>query len=197
MAEGILPPELQPWNLLRAYRTGLFPMDVCGAIEWFRPDPRAVFALDRFHIPRRLARLVRRRPFRFSLDRAFDEVIAGCAVREEGTWISPELAAAYRELHRRGHAHSLEAWQAGTLVGGIYGVALGGAFFGESMFSRVSNASKLCLVELVGRMRGAGFELFDIQFVNPHLEQFRPILLPARIYRKQLQRALRLRCTLR
>ncbi len=169
-------------------------MEVDGRLEWFRPDPRAIFELERFHVPRRLARLVRQRPFELRIDAAFREVMEACAVRPEGSWISARLVQAYCRLQSQGFAHSLEAWREGSLVGGIYGVSLGAAFMGESMFSRVSNASKVCLVELIAHLRRRGYQFCDIQFVNPHLKQFKPRHISAHLYERRLARALRQPC---
>lgn len=169
--------------LIRAYQAGCFPMadPDTGEVGWYSPDPRAVlpFAagdpLGAFHLKRSLAKRVRQGIYRVTRNRAFDKVIAGCAEprpTEPETWISPGLMDAYRSLHAAGAAHSVEAWHEGALVGGIYGVALGGAFFGESMFSRRPYASQVCLAHLVDHLRQRGYTLFDVQFVNPHLVQF-------------------------
>jgi len=170
---NLLTTALDPDLLLEAYARGFFPMAESkdGPISWFSPDPRAVLPLERFNLPRSLARVVRSGNFEVRVDTAFDEVIRACAHREE-TWISPAIVDAYAELHRRGRAHSVESWREGKLAGGLYGVAIGGAFFGESMFSRVPNASKVALAALVDRLRNRGFALLDTQFVNPHLLQF-------------------------
>lgn len=163
---------IEPGFLLSAYASGLFPMALDGGeIGWFAPDPRGVIPLDQFHIPKGLRRVLKKRPFEIRVDTAFLEVIEGCANREE-TWISETILRSYLELHRLGHAHSVEAWQDGELVGGLYGVRLQGAFFGESMFSRVSEASKVCLVALVERLKCGGFVLLDTQWNNAHLTQF-------------------------
>ncbi len=164
--------RIEPGFLLSAYASGLFPMALdSGEIGWFAPDPRGVIPLDRFHIPKGLRRVLKKRPFEIRVDTAFLEVIEGCADREE-TWISETILRSYLELHQRGQAHSVEAWQDGELVGGLYGVRLEGAFFGESMFSRVSEASKVCLVALVERLKRGGFVLLDTQWNNHHLAQF-------------------------
>jgi len=184
----VIPPPL----ILRAYREGLFPMAMEGGeIGWFSPDPRGVIPLDAFHVPTRLRRVVRQGRFRIDTDRAFEEVMRACATRPgEGTWISPELARTYLELHRLGCAHSLEAWQGPALVGGLYGVHLGAAFFGESMFHRVTDASKVVLVALVDRLRQHGFELLDVQWLTPHLATFGAVELPRRVYLQKLRQAL-------
>ena len=156
-------------RLLLAYRSGLFPWTV-APLTWWSPDPRAVFALDAFRVSRSLARVLRRQTFQITIDRAFPEVMAGCAEPARGrrsTWITPEFIQAYTELHREGHAHSLECWQEGRLAGGIYGVALGGFFAGESMFHRVSNASKIALFHLMQHLQAKDFGLFDIQMLTP------------------------------
>lgn len=177
--------------LLSAYAQGYFPMAVeTGEIMWFSPNPRAIFDLDSFHVPRTLRQLYRQKRFDYSIDRAFPEVITACAERAEGTWINADIHDAYCELHERGFAHSVETWQDGRIVGGLYGVHLGGAFFGESMFSRVSNASKVALVYLVERLRAGGFVLLDTQFTNEHLEQFKPLEISRQAYLRRLQLAL-------
>ncbi|PSQ70700.1 MAG: leucyl/phenylalanyl-tRNA--protein transferase [Bacteroidetes bacterium QH_9_67_14] len=160
--------------------------------EEHAPDPRGLLPLGRgFHVPSSLARIVRQERFRVTADRAFDRVIAACADRER-TWITPRIQRAYRALHRAGKAHSVEAWtDEGELAGGLYGVALGGAFFGESMFFRKSNASKVALVHLVRRLRRRGYRLLDTQYSNPHLEQFGAVEIPREEYQRRLDRALR------
>ncbi len=166
--------------------------DESGQIAWFRPDPRCIFSLDRFHVPRSVRQAVRRGKFELRVDSAFDEVIASCADREDGTWISKEILTVYRTLHRSGHAHSVESWHAGKLAGGLYGVALGGAFFGESMFTRVSDASKVALVALVERLRARGFVLLDTQWITPHLARFGALEIRLVEYLRRLQSALAL-----
>jgi leucyl/phenylalanyl-tRNA--protein transferase len=159
--------------LLEAYRLGVFPMaDEDGRIRWFSPDPRAIIELDRFHVPRTLRQVYRQRRFDVRVDTSFEGVIRACADRPEPTWISREIVKAYVHLHRLGHAHSVESWQDDRLVGGLYGVALGGAFFGESMFHRVTDASKVALVALVERLTQRDFCLLDVQFHTPHLARF-------------------------
>lgn len=184
--------KLTPSLLLRAYRMGAFPMahpKRDNAVYWHTPDPRGVLPLEEFHVPGTLAKQVRRDLFCVTSDRAFCDVIRACADRET-TWISGDIERAYTELHEHGHAHSVECWQDGQLAGGLYGVSLGGAFFGESMFYRVSNASKVALVHLVGRLRAAGFRLLDTQYATPHLEQFGVVEIPKEKYEKQLDEAL-------
>jgi leucyl/phenylalanyl-tRNA--protein transferase len=180
--------------VLRAYREGIFPMAMeSGEIAWFSPDPRGVIPLDDFHIPSRLARVVRSGRFEIRIDTAFELVMRACAAREDddGTWISETILECYVALHRLGITHSVETWQDGELVGGLYGVHLGGAFFGESMFHRATDASKVALVALVDRMRRRSFRLLDIQWVTPHLEQFGAIEIPRDEYLGQLKQALR------
>ncbi len=185
--------------LIWAYSRGIFPMvqPRTGEIEWFSPDPRAVFPLDRFHVPRRLARKLRQIPFELRVDTAFERVMRACGEARTDrptTWIDERLIKAYVELFEFGAAHSVEAWLDGQLVGGIYGVHLGAAFFGESMFHRAesggTDASKACLVELVRILRTHSFELFDTQFRNPHLDQFGCAEITRDSYHKRLQVAL-------
>lgn len=161
-------------------------------IWWFSPDPRCVFPLEAFHVPRSVRQVIRRAVFDVRVDTAFDEVIAQCADRTEGTWISSEIVDVYRTLHRLGFAHSVECWQAETLAGGLYGVAVSGAFFGESMFTRVSDASKVALVALVERLRERGFGLLDTQWPTPHLKRFGAIEIARDEYLRRLKRALAL-----
>jgi leucyl/phenylalanyl-tRNA--protein transferase len=190
-----VPPGLEPERLLAAYRRGLFPMAVNrrGDIGWFSPDPRALIPLDaRFHVSRSLRRAVPR--YQVTVDRAFEAVIRACATSHGDTWISEEIVAAYTALHRLGHAHSVEAWIAGELLGGLYGVHVGGAFFGESMFHRATDASKVALVALVERLRARGFELLDTQWMTPHLAQFGTQELPRPEYLALLRRAVTRRC---
>jgi len=182
--------------LVSAYSSGWFPMAVDdGEVRWYSPDPRGVIPLDSFHTPSRLARVMRGGKFRVEIDRRFEDVIRACAETERkeedaGTWISDEILVSYVELHRRGVAHSVETWQDDRLVGGLYGVALGGAFFGESMFHHVTDASKVALGALVERLRTRGFRLLDVQWVTPHLERFGAIEIPRADYLQQLEQAL-------
>lgn len=186
---------LSPQLVLQAYRVGIFPMaDPDGEIAWFSPDPRCVFPLDRFHVPRTVRQAIRRNIFDIRVNTAFNDVIAACANREEGTWISDEITRIYCALHGAGHAHSVESWQGDTLAGGLYGVAIGGAFFGESMFTRVTNASKVALVALVDRLCTRGFALLDTQWNTPHLARFGAIEIPRRDYLRRLRAALTLPC---
>jgi leucyl/phenylalanyl-tRNA--protein transferase len=186
-------PTLDPALVLRAYREGIFPMAMeSGEIGWFSPDPRGVIPLDAFHTPTRLARVVRSGRFDIHVDRAFEAVMRACAAREDddGTWISESIIECYVTLHRLGIAHSVETWHGDELVGGLYGVHLGGAFFGESMFHRATDASKVALVALVDRLRRRDFRLLDIQWVTPHLEQFGAIEIPQEEYLRLLKQAL-------
>jgi leucyl/phenylalanyl-tRNA--protein transferase len=177
--------------LLRAYRRGLFPMadGRTGPIAWYSPDPRAIFPLDSFHVPRSVRRMVARGDFEIRTDTAFRDVIVACGEREE-TWISAEIVEAYVALSALGYGHSVEAWKQGVLAGGLYGIAIGGAFFGESMFSRVSGASKVALVHLVRHLVSRGFLLLDSQFTNPHLVQFGVREITREDYLRVLERAL-------
>ncbi len=167
-----------PDMLLRAYAAGIFPMAESAEtsdLHWFDPPVRALIPIQDFHVPKRLARTVRQKPYDIRINTAFDEVMRGCAAPtrdRETTWINAKILRLYNALHWRGHAHSVEVWDKGELVGGLYGVSLGGAFFGESMFSRRTDASKIALVYLVALLRYNGFTLLDTQFQTPHLMQF-------------------------
>ncbi|MEM9420585.1 MAG: leucyl/phenylalanyl-tRNA--protein transferase [Planctomycetota bacterium] len=191
MSEPADPPDdpgetdsLTPELIVRAYLAGAFPMAEgrAGAVQWYSPDPRAVIPitdndpLGEFHVRRSLAKRVRNAGYTVTRDQAFAQVITRCAqprTNDEGdTWISPEVAQVFTDLHQLGYAHSVECWDDGELIGGVYGLALGGAFFGESMFSRKPYASQVSLVHLVEHLRARGYTLFDVQFVNPHLVQF-------------------------
>ncbi|UCE61630.1 MAG: leucyl/phenylalanyl-tRNA--protein transferase [Phycisphaerales bacterium] len=187
--------DLAPERLLAAYAVGIFPMaDDDGELHWLAPDPRTVINLDSFTVSRSLRVVVQRGVFEVSVNRAFAEVVSACADRPEGTWISAEIAEAYSELHRLGFCHSIEAWKDDRLAGGLYGVALAGAFFGESMFYRVTDASKVALVKLVERMRDRGFKLLDVQFATEHLRRFGAVEIPRREYERRLAEALRVSC---
>jgi leucyl/phenylalanyl-tRNA--protein transferase len=182
--------------LLRAYAAGLFPMAESAEdpeLFWVDPERRGVLPLDGFHLPRRFRRSLRQERFEVTADRDFAAVMKGCAERtptRKSTWINTQIIRLYRDLHARGSAHSVECWLDGELVGGLYGVSLGGAFFGESMFSRVADASKTALVHLVARLRRGGYQLLDTQFVTQHLTRFGAVEIPRRDYRKRLEAAL-------
>ena len=190
------PITLTPEVMLRAYSVGIFPMAQSAnddRLVWFDPDPRGVLPLDRFHLSHRMARVVRTTDMRVTTDKAFADVIDGCAgggADRPSTWINGEIRSLCLELHRTGFAHSVEVWKGDALVGGLYGVALRGAFFGESMFSRARDASKIALVHLVARLIHGGFTLLDVQFVTDHLAQFGAIEIPRQIYRRRLMQAL-------
>ncbi len=187
--------EVTPELLLRAYRVGLFPMAETrrgNRLYWLDPEFRGILPLDRFHVPRRLLRTVLRGPYEVTVDRDFPAVIAACATAtpsREDTWINRDIERLFSELHRMGHAHSVECWAAGALAGGLYGVSLGGAFFGESMFSAARDASKVALVHLVGRLRVGGYRLLDTQFVTSHLQQFGTEEIPRDRYKTLLAAA--------
>jgi leucyl/phenylalanyl-tRNA---protein transferase len=189
---------LTPDLLLRAYAAGIFPMAEDAEeseLFWVDPEQRGVLPLDRFHLPRRLRRTLRQEIFEVSCDSAFGAVVRGCAEprpERPKTWINDEIFRLYSELFELGYAHSVECWHAGELVGGLYGVSLGSAFFGESMFSRVSEASKVALAQLVARLRLGGFRLLDTQFVTTHLERFGAVEIPRRQYHRQLAEAIEL-----
>ena len=184
---------IDPELLLRAYALGWFPMGTGrrGRIEWFSPDPRGILPIQTFHAPSRLHRVVRQSRFTIRIDTAFEAVMRACAHRDE-TWITEDIVASYVSLHRLGLAHSVETWQDDQLVGGLYGVALGGAFFGESMFHTATDASKVALVALVERLRDRGFVLLDTQWVTPHLAQFGGVEIPRADYLERLATAITL-----
>ncbi len=188
-------PRLDPNLLLSGYCQGVFPMaDPDGTIYWYDPDPRAIIPLDdRFHVPRRLGRTVRRGTYTIRYNTVFRQVMEACATpaadRDE-TWISPELVHVYTLLHEAGFAHSVETWYDGQLVGGLYGVAVRGLFAGESMFSRATDASKVALVHLVERLRQGGFVLLDTQFMTEHLARFGAYDIPRNQYQRLLAHAL-------
>jgi leucyl/phenylalanyl-tRNA--protein transferase len=186
-------PIIDPDFLLTGYATGYFPMAEArdGKIRWFSPDPRAIIPLDTFTVSRSLRQTLRKNIFTLRIDTAFNEVIRACSTRDE-TWISEEIIRSYGKLHQLGYAHSVEAWAGDGLAGGLYGVALGGAFFGESMFSRVRDASKVALVHLVEHLRARNYELLDTQFSTPHLTQFGTIEISRREYLHRLKQAVRL-----
>ena len=163
---------IEPELIIEAYRLGVFPMALeSGEIRWFSPDPRTVLPLDHFHVPHGLKRERRRQGFQIRVDTAFARVMRACAERAD-TWINDEILESYARLHELGWAHSVEAWSGDELVGGLYGVAIGGAFFGESMFHRATGASKIALWALVERMQERRYSLLDTQWLTPHLQQF-------------------------
>jgi leucyl/phenylalanyl-tRNA--protein transferase len=193
-------PILSSRLLLAAYSQGIFPMAVNdhGEIGWFSPDPRAIIPLDdRFHIPHGLRRTLKAAKFQIAVDQDFEAVIRACATSHGSTWISKEIIRSYCRLHREGHAHSVEARLQGELTGGLYGVHLGGAFFGESMFHRVTDASKVALVALVERLRQGGFLLLDTQWLTPHLARFGACEVPRSEYLRRLEAALARDCQFR
>lgn len=185
-----LPPDL----LLQAYSQGMFPMAMeSGELGWFSPDPRGIIPIQGFHIPHGMKKLLRECPFDIRFDTAFATVMHGCAMRES-TWINEAIMRSYIRLHELGYAHSVEAWQDRRLVGGLYGVSIGGAFFGESMFSRVSGASKVALCSLVRRLNDRGYRLLDTQWITEHLRMFGAREIPRQDYMHRLRSALRLDC---
>ena len=189
-------PKLTPELLLRTYAAGIFPMAEDAddpTVFWVDPEMRGILPLDRFCVSRRLQRTVKANPFEVRLDSAFDQVVAACAEPAPDrptTWINDEIVRLYSGLARLGHAHSVECWKEGRLVGGLYGVTLGGAFFGESMFSRAPDASKVALCHLIARLRRAGFLLLDTQFVTDHLVRLGAVEIPRDEYRDILAAAL-------
>ncbi|NQU61991.1 MAG: leucyl/phenylalanyl-tRNA--protein transferase [Rhodospirillales bacterium] len=189
--------ELTPELLLRAYAAGIFPMAESRKDEtvfWVDPQVRGIIPLDGFHVSRRLKRTVRSGAYQVRYDSAFTDVLDLCAQSKKGrqeTWINAPIRNAVIGLHDMGYAHSIETWADGKLAGGLYGVALGGAFFGESMFSRARDASKVALVHLVAQMRMGGFKLLDVQFITDHLRQFGALEIPARVYLQFLEEALK------
>ena len=188
--------DLSPQRLLTAYSLGIFPWysEEESPILWWSPDPRFVLPLDAVHVPRSLQRVVRRRLFRCTLNHAFGEVIRSCAASprpgQQGTWLGRAMIEAYECLHRLGYALSVEAWREGELVGGIYGVALGRAFFGESMFYRAPDASKAALMYLIAYLRGQGYVLFDCQQDTPHMRRFGALEIPRSEFMRRLGEAL-------
>ena len=187
---------IDPEELLLAYQLGIFPMAESRYAEevlWIRPRERGVLPLNRFHVPRRLQRRIRAEPYRIRVDTAFGAVIRGCASGgpDRGdTWINPAIVDVFEQLHLRGYAHSVECWEDDELVGGVYGLSLGAAFFAESKFSRRTDASKIALVHLAARLKFGGYRLLDAQFPNPHLTQFGAIAVPERRFSDMLQDAL-------
>ncbi len=191
-AKNELVEMLTPDMVIWAYQNGYFPMaEDDGELFWHAPDPRAVIPLDRVKIARSLRQVLKKAQFDVTFNKDFYGVICGCADRDE-TWISPEIIEVYADLHAMHLTHSVEVWQDGDLVGGLYGVALGGAFFGESMFSRVSNASKVAFVHLTTHLRKQGFTLLDSQYLNPFTESLGAIEIPFVDYKRQLMEALQL-----
>lgn len=189
--------DLSVARLVNAYRHGIFPWSV-NPITWWSPDPRGVMNLDALHISRSLNRVLRSGTLSVTVNRAFRGVVTACAEPAPGrrsTWISPEFIAAYTELHRAGHAHSLEIWKGEELVGGIYGVSQGGLFAGESMFHRTNNASKVALVRLIEHLRSRGFLLFDVQMLTPVTRQMGGIEIPRDEYLQRLAAALKRKCS--
>jgi leucyl/phenylalanyl-tRNA--protein transferase len=189
--------EITPQVLLKAYSCGIFPMAESAddpALYWIEPQHRGILPLDRVHVPRRLRRTVRSGELRVAVDTDYEGVIEGCAAERAGrrsTWINGRIRGLYHELFRLGHCHTVEVWEGDRLVGGLYGVALGGVFFGESMFSYVRDASKIALVHLVGRLIGGGFTLLDTQFVTDHLRQFGTIEVDRDDFHRLLDDALK------
>ena len=188
--------ELTAGLLLKAYAIGVFPMAErrdSPDVVWIEPDVRGILPLDHFHIPRSLNKTLRKNPFEITVDRAFEAVMQGCAEAapgRENTWINDIILRLYGELYGMGHAHSVECWRDGQLVGGLYGVQIGAAFFGESMFSRMTDASKVALVHLVERLRAGGFVLLDTQFITDHLARFGAIELSRAAYKRMLEAAM-------
>lgn len=188
--------EITPEVLLKAYACGIFPMAESAddpSLYWVEPDERGIMPLDQFHVPARLARTVRSDRYAIQVDRDFEAVLDGCAEVQPGrqhTWINPRIRTLYRKLYEIGHCHSVEAYEGGRLVGGLYGVSLGRAFFGESMFHRARDASKVALMHLVARLKAGGFQLLDTQFVTDHLRTFGAIEVPKLAYHKLLEAAL-------
>jgi leucyl/phenylalanyl-tRNA---protein transferase len=188
--------SITPQVLLQAYAAGIFPMAESAhdpALYWVEPDERGVIPLMGFHVSRSLAKRVKQRGFDIRIDTSFNEVIAACAAKSESrkdTWINKRIITLYSQLHKMGCAHCVEAWQNGELVGGLYGIRIGAAFFGESMFSRATDASKVALVHLIARLKFGGFQLLDAQFVNPHLLQFGTKAVKKADYHKLLEPAL-------
>ncbi len=186
--EPVIP--LTPEVLLSAYAQGIFPMEIDGRIRWLSPDPRAIIELDDLRVSRSLRQVVRQGRFEVRVSSAFEAVVRACADRPDGTWINEEIVTGYTRLHRLGFAHSVETYFEDELVGGLYGVALRGAFFGESMFHRTTDASKVALVHLVQRLRDRGYTLLDIQFVTDHLLQFGAREITRDEYLRRLEEAL-------
>jgi leucyl/phenylalanyl-tRNA--protein transferase len=187
---------LSPETLIKAYALGVFPMAEHrddDRIFFVDPDHRGILPLENIHLPRSLKKKINQKPYRITVNRAFDQIIDGCrevSTDREDSWINPQIRQLYCALARLGFAHSVEAWDGDKLVGGLYGVALAGAFFGESMFSRATDASKITLIHLMARLVAGGFTLLDTQFTNPHLEQFGAIEIPREEFKTRLSEAL-------
>jgi leucyl/phenylalanyl-tRNA--protein transferase len=188
--------DITPQVLLKAYTCGIFPMAESAedsALYWIEPQQRGILLLDQIHVPRRLMRTIRQGSFEIRIDTDFDGVIEGCAASRPGrrtTWINPKIRALYQELHRTGYCHTVEVWHHGRLAGGLYGVALAGAFFGESMFSTMRDASKVALMYLCARLIHGGFSLLDTQFVTEHLRQFGTVEIDRAEFHTLLEKAL-------
>jgi len=189
-----VPEPLDPVLVINAYAQGIFPMgDHSGRIRWYAPDPRAILEHENLYVSRSLRATLRKQVYEVSIDSAFEAVMRRCAERED-TWINESFISTYTQLHYFGLAHSVEAWKDGELVGGLYGVSLGGAFMGESMFSRATDASKVCLVVLVEHLKARGFVLHDVQYWTPHLATLGVTEIPRKQYERRLRAALRLEC---
>ena len=185
---------LDPIIVVHAYAQGIFPMaDKRGKIQWYAPDPRAILEYHNFHISHSLRATIRKRLYEIRMDTAFEQVMRYCAFREE-TWINEEFIKTYTDLHQKGLGHSVEAWQNDQLMGGLYGIALGGAFMGESMFSRATDASKVCLAALVEHLHMRGYVLHDTQFITPHLASLGVTEISRIEYERRLQFAVRIPC---
>jgi len=192
-APSIIPRPLTTEMLLYAYTIGLFPMARSRQnprLYWIDPEQRGILPLDAFHVSRSLRKVLKKEPFTIRCDTAFAEVMEGCAQRASATWINGEIMRLYGDLFHLGHAHSVETWREGHLVGGLYGVAIGAAFFGESMFSRETDSSKVALCHLVARLQVAGYRLFDTQFLTPHLTHFGAVEISRSAYLHRLAEAL-------
>ena len=197
-AEGLVAigGDFSASRLRLAYRSGIFPWTV-NPLTWWSPDPRAIFELEKFHVPKSLGKFLRKQPFAITRDRAFRRVMQACAepaAGREETWVTPEFIEAYTRLHEQGEAHSVECWRGDELVGGIYGVSFGGFFAGESMFHRATNASKVALCHLVGHLRAQGFALLDIQMLTPATRQLGAVEIPRDEYLKRLKSAVEMNC---
>jgi leucyl/phenylalanyl-tRNA--protein transferase len=190
-----VPEPLDPILVINAYAQGIFPMaDHFGRIRWYAPDPRAILEHENLYVSRSLRATLRKQIYQVSIDSAFEAVMQRCAERED-TWINESFISTYTHLHYAGLAHSVEAWKDGQLVGGLYGVSLGGVFMGESMFSRATDASKVCLVALVEHLKARGFVLHDVQFWTPHLATLGVTEIPRKQYERRLRAALQLECS--